>query len=379
MDWLKGKNNEAKKWIAQLNDPAKRAQAANELTRLGPAAVDGLLEALVGKDANLRTLAGGLLVKLGATAIPRLTEILASAHPETRQLVADILGEIRHPGAVPALLQAARGQFFTVRARAATALAKIGDPQAVPVLIELLGDKEPTVRIAAALALGKFKDPSCLLRLTDVLLEDREIEVRQAAAQGLAETRLPQAVPFLIEAMGDSFWWYEREDASGPLLEALEKFGAQAVGPLIGALTDSEGAVRRNAAVLLGRIGDTRAVEALGMTLYDMHYEVGKAAAESLARFGAAALGVLGEALEHPEAGIRLHALSALTKIKDARVLPLIAEVLNDHDRLVQKQAIQSLVELGDPRARAVLEPIAMDRTDRELSMLAREAISKMM
>jgi HEAT repeat protein len=378
MDWLTGKGNESKKWIAQLNDPVKRAAAANELMRLGPAAVDGLLEALTGKDANLRTMAGQVLAKIGSAAIPRLTQILSTAHPETRQLVADVLGETRHPSAVPALTEAARGQFFTVRARAATALAKIGDPQSVPVLIELLGDKEPSVRMAAALAVGKFKDPRCLVRLSDVLLEDPEIEVRQAAAQGLAASKLTQAIPYLIEAMQDSFWWYERDNAAKPLLEAVASFGADAVAPLCEALRNPEGTVRRSAATLLGQIGDPRAIEPLGMTLYDVHFEVGEAAAQSIARFGAAALEVLGEALLASESGIRLHGLSALGKIKDARVLPLIAGLLNDPDRHVVKQAIQSIADSGDLRALSILEPIAIDRTDRELSMLAREALKSL-
>ncbi|MEW5939461.1 MAG: HEAT repeat domain-containing protein, partial [Chloroflexota bacterium] len=345
MNWLTGKGAESKKWIAQLNDPAKRAQAVNELMRLGPAAVDGLLEALVGKDDNLRGMAGQILVKLGPAAIPRLGEVLASAHPETRQRAADILGETRHPSAVPPLIEAARGQFFTVRERAAAALAKIGDPQAVPVLIELLGDREPSVRIAAALAVGKFRDPRCLIRLSDVLLEDHDIEVRQAAAQGLAYTRLKQAIPYLVEAMGDSFWWYERENAAKPLLEALASFGREAVEPLCEALRNPEGAVRRNAAILLGQIADPRAIEPLGMALYDVHFEVGEAAGRSLARFGAASLEILDEATRAVESGIRLHALSALSQIKDARVLPLIANLLHDRDRQVQKQAIQSLAD----------------------------------
>lgn len=378
MDWLTGKKDETQKWIAQLSNPAKRAAAANELLRLGPAAVDGLAEVLGSRDTNLRVISAQLLVKLGIIGIPRLTQILASAHPETRQLVADILGEIRHSSAVPALTEAARGQFFTVRARAASALAKIGDSKAVPVLIALLADSEPTVRIAAALAVGLFRDQSSLIRLSDLLLEDREIEVRQAAAQALAATLLPQAVPYFIEAMADSFWWYERENAAQPLLDALTKFGADAVEPLIGALRHYEGTVRRSAAIVLGRIGDTRAVEPLGMALYDMHDEVGHAAAEALTGFGAAALGVLGEALNHPEAGIRLHAVWALTKIKDVRVLPLLARMLNDSDRHVLKQVIQSLGELRDPRALAVLTPIADNRGDRELSMLAREALKQL-
>jgi len=366
------------KFIAQLGDPVRHGTAASELLRIGPAAVDGLVEAMRGRDPNLRVPAAQLLVKMGTMAIPRLSQLLASAHPETRQLVADILGEIRHPDALPALTEAARGQFFTVRARAASALGKIGDVQAVPTLITLLSDDEPTVRIAAALAVGSFRDKTSLIRLSDILLEDREIEVRQAAAQGLAASCLPEAVPYFIEAMANSFWWYERENAAQPLLEALEKFGAEAVEPLIGALTHAEGTVRRSAAHVLGRIADTRAIEPLGMALYDLHIEVGEAAAEALAGFGAAAFGVLTQALKHPEAGIRLRAIRALTKIKDTQVLPLLAEMLNDPDRHVLKEVIQSLGELHDPRALAVLTPIANDRSDRELSMLAREAIKSL-
>ena len=375
MDWITGRRDDTKKIIAQLGNPAMRNAAASELLRIGPAAVDGLVEALAGGDASLQVPAAQLLVRLGATAIPRLSQLLASTHPETRQQIVDILGEIRHPDAIPALLEAAHGQFFTVRSRTASALAKIGDARAVPTLINLLSDNEPTVRIAAALAVGTFKDGRSLIRLSDLLLEDREIEVRQAAARGLAATCLPEAVPYLIEAMADSFWWYERENAAQPLLEALESFGAAALEPLITALNHPEGTVRRSAAQVLGRIGDTRAVEPLGMALYDLHNEVGEAAADALAGFGSSALGVLEDALQHPETGIRLHAIRALSRIKHPDVLQLMAQALKDPDRHVVQLVIRSMGESKDVRAVALLTPLADDRSDRELSKLAREAI----
>lgn len=378
MDWLLGKKDESKKWITQLSDPSRRTQAANELIRLGPAAVDGLLEALVGRDANLSGMAETLLVRLGPPSIPRLSEILASAHPETRQRVADILGEMRHPGALAPLTEAARGEFYTVRARAATALAKIGDPQAVPVLIELLSDKEAPVRQASALAVGTFKDPRCLLRLTDVLLEDPEIEVRQAAAQGLSTSRLTQSVPYLLDAMDDSFWWYGREGVAKPLLDAILSFGADAVLPLCEALRHPEGNIRFHAAELLGQIRDPRAIEPLGMAVYDVHQIVGEAAAQALARYGTSAIEVLQEATRAAEASIRIHALSGLSHINDERVLPLIAELIHDADRGVMKQAIQSLADTRNPKALPLLEPFAADRTDRERSMLARNAMRQL-
>jgi HEAT repeat protein len=74
-------------------------------------------------------------------------------------------------------------------------------------------------------------------------------------------------------------------------------------------------------------------MEPLGMALYDLHHEVGKVSAESLARFGAPALEILVEALSHPEMWIRIHAIEALSRINDARVTPILLQVLNDPER----------------------------------------------
>ena len=373
MDWLLGKKDDSKKWIAQLGDSAKRTQAAQELVRLGPAAVDGLLDAFA--DDNLRPFAKQVLVQLGAPAIPRLSEALASAHPEVRMQVADVLGETRNPASLPALTSAARGEFFTVRARAASAIAKIGDLQTLPLLIALLKDKEKIVRMAAAYAVVKFKDPRWLIPLSDVVLEDQQIEVRQSVASAMAESKKPQVIPYLIEALKDSFWWYERENVMAPLIEAIASFGADAVEPLIQALKHPEGAVRKNAASILGMIRDPRAVEPLGMALYDFHVDVGEQAATALGQFGAASLEIFDEAMRASESSIRIHALTGLGLVQDPRAIELIAYGLHDPDRHVQKRAIFALKVSRHPLALELLQPIAADRNDRELSMLAREAL----
>jgi HEAT repeat protein len=242
-------------------------------------------------------------------------------------------------------------------------------------LLHALKDGEAEVRIGACLALGSFKDPSIFDDIAALLLDDPKIEVRQAAARGLGNTEHPAALPYLLEALHDSFWWYEREYAAGDLLLAIEKLGETAVEPLIEALGNKEGTVRKFAATLLGRLGDPRALEPLSMALYDLHHEVGKACAEALAHFGAPAVDVLVEALSHPELWIRLHALQALSEIKDTRIAPLVLQMLNDPEREVRKQAIQALGELKDPRSLPALQEIVANRADRELHALARQAL----
>lgn len=376
MGWLNGlKPSETRRWVGQLADPARRERAAAELLRMGVEAVPELIEALRSPTPGLPPLAGQLLLQLGPTATPALTDALFNRHPELRVKVAALLGQSKDPRAIPALIRALRSQYYTVREQAARSLGNLLDLQALPALLEALKDPEPEVRAAAVTAAGRYCDPGTFDEMADLLLEDPQLEVRQAAAKALGETRRTEAVPYLMLALRDSFWWYERETAADALLEAIETIGQPAIDSLLEAMQDSEGAVRRFAAKLLGRIRDPRAIEPLGMALYDMHFEVGQAAAESLAGFGEAGLRVLGEAVQHPEAWLRLHAIHGLTLSADKRIVPALMNMINDPDREVVKQVIRSLGQLRDERALPALQAIAINRADRELSSLARDAI----
>jgi HEAT repeat protein len=81
------------------------------------------------------------------------------------------------------------------------------------------------------------------------------------------------------------------------------------------------------------------------------------------------------EALSHPEMWIRIHAIGALSRIKDGRVTPILLEMLHDPEREVKKQVIQSLGELKDRRSSSALQEIVSNRADRELHTLAKQAL----
>ena len=377
--WLAGAKSDAKRLVAQLTDAnaAKRDQAARDLIGLGAEAVPPLLEALQTKDQGLVPIYQQILVRI-PSASPALIRALATAHPITRARVADIFSISKDKSAVAGLLDALQGDYFTVRARSALALGKIGDRKAIQPLVHALKDPEDDVRIAACLALGVFKDPATFDELTNILLDDAKIEVRQAAAKALGHTQHPAALPYLMEALRDSLWWFEREVQAGDLFGAIEKMGTAAVEPLLEALQDKEGTVRRYSAGLLGRIGDPRAIEPLGMALYDLHHDVGQAAAEALAKFGATSFDVLVEALSHPEMWIRIHSIQALARIKDPRVAGILVQMLNDPEREVKRHVIEAMAELKDASVLSALQSIMANRSDRELHALAKDAIAKL-
>ena len=377
MSWLTGKQGEAKKLLSLLADSTKRDQAARDLIGLGADAVPVLLEALQTRDLNLLPIYQQILARI-PSASQMLIQVLGTAHPIIRARAADVLGIRKDKSAAPALLDALKGEFYTVRARAAIALGRIGDRQAIQPLLVALKDPEDDVRIAACLGLGFFKEPSTFDEITNVLLDDLKIEVRQAAAKALGNTQHPAAVPLLMEALHDPFWWYEREMQAGDLFTAIEKMGSLAVEPLIEALKDNEGAVRKYAALVLGRIGDPRAIEPLGMALYDLHHDVGKVSAEALVNFGVNSFEILVEAMEHPEMWIRIHSIDVLPKIKEPRVALVLLEMLKDPEREVKKHVIEAMGELKDPRTLPALQEIMAQRGDREMHALAKAAIDKL-
>jgi len=377
MDWLTGgKTGEAKRLITQLADVTKRDVAARDLIGLDADAVPALLEALQTRDLNLLAIYEQILARI-PSASPALIKTLSTAHPIMRARAADVLAISKDKSAVSALLDALQGEYFTVRARAALALGKIGDARAIQPILKTLKDPEDEVRIAGCLALGLFKDPSTFDDITNILLDDAKIEVRQAAAKALGHTQHPAALPYLMEALRDPFWWYEREVQAGDLFNAIEKMGAVAVDPLIAALKDPEGTVRKYAALLLGRLGDVRAVEPLGMALYDLHHDVGKTSAEALVNFGVASFEILVEALDHPEMWIRIHSVDVLPKITEPRVALVLLEMLKDPEREVQRHVIEAMGALKDKRTLPALQAIMANRADRELHGLAKVALEK--
>jgi len=378
MNWLTGsRRSEFKHLISQLNDPAKGAHAASALVRMGAESAPALVEAFQARDLAISTQALQVLVRIGPPAIPALAKAVQEAHPLVRLQAVEVLGRIKDRSALPILLDALRGEFYTVRAGAASALAEIGDPQAVPPLLIALKDPEPAVRSAAALALGRFDLPQTFNEVAGLLFDDPMIDVRQAAARALGGTRNPAALPYLMDALHDSFWWFEREDPAADLIQGIQGMGDVAVDPLIKALADTEGAVRRFAAASLGAMRAGRAVDALGMALYDMHHEVGTAAARALGQIGEASLEVLTDAAGHPEPGIRENVALALGGINDLRSGDILLKMLHDPERSVRMQAVRSLGELKDTRSLPRLEELAANRADRELQALARAALDQ--
>jgi peptide-methionine (R)-S-oxide reductase len=144
-------------------------------------------------------------------------------------------------------------------------------------------------------------------------------------------------------------------------LAQLEGEAVSAVSVLCDQLRSSNIRIRLAAAHALGRIGQEAegAVPFLRTALRDMetisfplvHYtdSVSDAAAKSLGCIGSASVPTLIDAIDDPDAIVRMHAVRALGDISDEpnKFVPQLTEKLNDLNASVRLEAIKSLGKLG--------------------------------
>ncbi len=97
------------------------------------------------------------------------------------------LGMIEHRDAVEALSEHAADPDVRMRRTVAWALGTIEDRSAIATLTRMLADAEPAVRIQAARALGAIEDAEAIPALLRLLENDRNPEVRRAAAAALGQ------------------------------------------------------------------------------------------------------------------------------------------------------------------------------------------------
>lgn len=181
-------------------------------------------------------------------------------------------------------------------------------------------------------------------------------EATEVIAQACARQRglVPALRPLLADNDTDRRWWAVR---------VLALIGGPDAGRLlIGRLRDPDEAVRCAAALGLGQLRSTEAIEPLAAALADPSGWVRDSAADALALIGEAALPELVSRMQNSPDGVRVRASGALRKVLapalaglrvneyPQQYLPAITvlfEALNDPNRLVRHNAYETLDGLG--------------------------------
>ncbi len=264
-------------WLEALTDPddATREEAAQALVgQAGPSEADALIEALQDEYWSVRMYAGHALARIGG---PRVIEVvvpmLGDLIKDCRDGAVEDFVTIGVP-AVERLVAALRDERWRVRESAARALGLIKDKRAVDGLIGALRDRDGAVKTVAAEALGRIGDPKAIKGLI-ALFKDSSKLVRVSATIALTQVGEATVEP-LIEGLKDENFQVR--------LHSVQALGgitsdyptgrswlrdSRPVPGLIALLKDKDRAVREDAAIALGMIGDPSAVPALIEAMQD--------------------------------------------------------------------------------------------------------------
>ncbi|MBI3945052.1 MAG: HEAT repeat domain-containing protein, partial [Armatimonadetes bacterium] len=179
------------------------------------------------------------------------------------------------------------------------------------------------------------------------------LRVRRSAAEALWRGKVKDggAVDPLIAALAERDALL-RAFAAGALGVSGD---ARAAEPLLTALKDEESSVRAAGAEALGRLGAARALTPLAAALSDQDVVVRRNTAEALGLLGPPALDALAPALQDGDSEVRRRAARGLGEMKDARVVELLAAVVDDRERDVRWAAVSGLERAAGRRAMEVL------------------------
>ncbi len=378
-------------WIEALEDvdDATREEAAIALTGLGdPAAADALSVALEDDYWAVRMHVGWALAKLGGDkAIDALITLFNDSIMEVQREAVSAMASLG-PVTVPKLIVCLKDDRWRIREQAAKTLGLLKEPDAVQPLILACRDRDGAVKSAIADTLGRIGDARAVPVLIKLFKDTSKI-VRETAGTALVYIG-DEAIPALLETLHDPHFVVRCHGvrALGGMTTDYQMGRAwtkdrRVVEALISALKDADRAVREDATIALGIIGDPLAVEGLIEAMKD----------GAVKRHAIASLGMIGDARAlrpvldalrgkgiaqqgKPTPGciisedqlIKEAAATALGHFRDPKVTPDLILLLKDI--VLRDYAASSLVLIGD----AAIEPLVAFLHDPDASKVDKES-----
>ena len=318
------------------------------------AALPAVVEAAKGQDAAVRATALNALASLGnASTAPFLAEIAAKGEGNDKKAAAQSLDRLSGDGVDEAILKLLSHSDPAIQAVAIRSAAARRIAKAVPALLGLAGGKEASVRVEALRALGVLA--------------------------GQAE--LPKMVALLVKATGG-----EQRTAEDAVKEVCSRIAdpAQRVAPLLAAMPKAEVSARCALLRLLGRVGGAPALKATRDALGSQDPKIHETALRTLANWvdptAAPDLMAMVKASNDPKEQViafrgYVHAADLRARENVGEGLKMYQQAMGIAPRLDEKKLV--LGSIGNVRHPAALQPALGYLADAELKAEAAAAVKK--
>ncbi|MEM7763722.1 MAG: HEAT repeat domain-containing protein [Pseudomonadota bacterium] len=347
------------------------------------------------------------LKKLGAGAIPRITDALAGANKKQTMILVDVLSELANTKNLAEFISGLSDTDQRVVSGTAWALSSSAnvDPSAVlklldeddistPAVLEIinthkekvsvpallsraydLGPNEQTVlfrmvgsvvreeQVPDLLARLTGKDPLIRMHLIDVLsrfnrpdvagalenqLRSNNKMIRQAALNALSKMDGVGNIELIASLLRDP-----DVDVQSKAVDVVVKLNhPQTIKHLIPALKDENEYSRRAAVEVLNEIGTPDSIKDLLQAVRDDDWWVRARAADALAQIGGPrVVNAVMKLIKDDDQEIRRAAIEILNATKDPQAYDQLLAATKDEDWWVRERAVDALAEIGDTRA----------------------------
>lgn len=188
--------------LNDLDDSVVSAATETLGAKGDPQATVALGQALAGGPETAR-LAAQALVAIGMPAFEPLCRLIPALSPPARERLIPILVELNPQEALEPLVNIlfTADVDFLIKA-AVTGLLQLKNPAAIPPLIDFISDERHACRPFALRALQGSPEPAVKALLVR-LLEDRDVQIRRAAAEALAASFDLTLIEPLLHALED--------------------------------------------------------------------------------------------------------------------------------------------------------------------------------
>lgn len=236
----------------------------DQVVKFNPQSLEALINALEDPDQSIQEASIEALVKIGEPIIPKLIEKFYENNCSVSYPVSTVLGRIGDP-AFEQLVLLLQDENWTVRRKVIQAFRSLNPSHSFMYLMDSLKDEDSIVRNEAACALGNIGGPEVSEMLIEGLMDkDKRISIG-TVLEDVALFRNQDNIETFIQLLRNEDWEIRKNAA-----EILGKIGNQcAIKPLLDVLHDENFEVRMSVIESLGLIGDPLSVESLICILKD--------------------------------------------------------------------------------------------------------------
>jgi HEAT repeat protein len=310
---------------------------------------------IVGRVSVAAIAAMGLAVRLGADgrqaapSPPSVIGQLGSLDLKTRTAAAQTIRRLPATTAIPALVDAARGNADGyVRYQALVLLSGFGLDAANQTMRQVLTDKNDRLRAVAYAWFEHHPQPDVTPTLVAALTTEESEFVRPALTRAIAatrdEARVTAALVPLVQR-GVNFF------RSG-VMEALGDYRAKSAVPALIEAAKQDGPLQENAIEALGKIGDASVVSVLGSLASSVPPDVQPSVAAALCELGV-------DCAARTQFIIGMLAAASADESR-ARVAEAAAHALAVLAVAGQQAALTALLDHGEAAAEPARSPIAL-------------------